>query len=302
MNLARNDSDPLYRQIADQIGYAIATGRLAHGAKLPPLREAQGRWGVHLHTVRRAYLELRDRGMVTIGRHGAVVLSGSPLREPDSLRDALAQFLAMVRREYGAGATDIAGELARQATERPVVAIVECSLTLATSIGAQVAAAWQVQPIPRLVHAPIPPDEPAVTTYFHRVELRSHTPCAFVRIAPSLAMIREVVARVHRSPWGRIIVCETDPGFAERLVSDICSLAGGKPSVTHRTPSDINRFLTHGDVHALKLVSPRHWDSLDPMLRQRPDVMALQYVVSPPDLDALGGHFGWRPATPSSPA
>src|SRR5690606_22040817 len=70
---------PLYAQLAEAIRYEIATGAIPTGEMLPALRIAARRWGVNLHTVRRAYTELAERGVVrTDAQKGTVVLGRGP--------------------------------------------------------------------------------------------------------------------------------------------------------------------------------------------------------------------------------
>lgn len=67
-------SDPLYKQIHDQIIAGIATGELEPGMSLPSVRSLASDLGINLHTVNKAYAVLRDEGYVQMrGRSGAVI-------------------------------------------------------------------------------------------------------------------------------------------------------------------------------------------------------------------------------------
>lgn len=57
---------PLYHQITEALSYRIATGRIPAGQRLPSVREAAKAWDVNMHTVRRAYGELSQRGLAWI--------------------------------------------------------------------------------------------------------------------------------------------------------------------------------------------------------------------------------------------
>jgi DNA-binding transcriptional regulator YhcF (GntR family) len=74
-------ADPLYGQIAAQFRHAIAHGEIAPGDRLPAAKELAAATGVNLHTVLRAYAELRDAGLIELRpRRGAVVRPSGPVR------------------------------------------------------------------------------------------------------------------------------------------------------------------------------------------------------------------------------
>ena len=72
-----NDGAPLYAQIASQLRRAITEGKVKEGERLPPARELAESLEVHMHTVLRAYDELRQEGLLEVRRGRGVVVLGS---------------------------------------------------------------------------------------------------------------------------------------------------------------------------------------------------------------------------------
>lgn len=65
---------PLFAQIAGSVRSEILAGRIAEGDRLPAARDVAASLDVNLHTVLRAYQDLRDEGLVDMRRgRGAVV-------------------------------------------------------------------------------------------------------------------------------------------------------------------------------------------------------------------------------------
>ncbi|WP_066517217.1 GntR family transcriptional regulator [Curtobacterium ammoniigenes] len=105
---------PVFAQIAETIATQIATGALATGTRLPAARELANTIGVNVHTVLRAYQQLRDDGQVELRRGRGAIVTGA--RTADRVRDLVAAaaaeakangipigtLLALVRKEYDA--------------------------------------------------------------------------------------------------------------------------------------------------------------------------------------------------------
>ena len=74
-------NEPLYTQVMRRLRADLSEGRLRPGQRLAPERELCARFGVSRRTLRRALLELEERGLMTAaGRHGWYV-AASPLVE-----------------------------------------------------------------------------------------------------------------------------------------------------------------------------------------------------------------------------
>jgi len=83
--LSSTNGVPVYRQIANQVKYLVASGRLRPGQELPTIRGLAERLLINPNTVVHAYSELEKEGMI-IRRHGsgtyvAEDLPRSPTRE-----------------------------------------------------------------------------------------------------------------------------------------------------------------------------------------------------------------------------
>jgi len=74
---------PLFEQVASSVRGDILAGRLEPGDRLPTAREVADALEINLHTVLRAYQQLRDEGLVDLrrGRGAVIAASAAPLTE-----------------------------------------------------------------------------------------------------------------------------------------------------------------------------------------------------------------------------
>src|SRR6476659_6246666 len=88
LHLSPRDGLPIYRQIVNQVKYLVASGRLAPGEELPPIRVLAEKLVINPNTVARAYRELEIAGVVTKQRTAVTYVSdaGSPLARRERLR------------------------------------------------------------------------------------------------------------------------------------------------------------------------------------------------------------------------
>ncbi len=89
----------LYDQIAASVREDAAAGRIGSGERLPSAREVSEALDVNLHTVLKAYQELRDEGLVEMRRGRGAVLTELADRYA-SLRE---EARALVQRAHGLG-------------------------------------------------------------------------------------------------------------------------------------------------------------------------------------------------------
>ena len=93
-----NSETPIYEQLKEQIVMGIASGALKPGEQLPSIRQMAEDLGVNLHTINKAYNQLKADGILTVDRRkGALVnvLTGpATLQQKDEIRKKLKPILA----------------------------------------------------------------------------------------------------------------------------------------------------------------------------------------------------------------
>jgi len=108
---------PPYEQVRLRIAELAATGALAAGVKLPPVRTLAIELGLAANTVARAYRELEQAGLVeTKGRAGTVITARAARTPAEAQRAA--QRYAQATRALGVPA-ETALELVRVALQHP---------------------------------------------------------------------------------------------------------------------------------------------------------------------------------------
>lgn len=106
---------PLFAQIAASVRADAVAGRVVAGDRLPSAREVSAALDVNIHTVLRAYQELRDEGLVHMHRGRGAIVTAAAARLAD-LNDDMAA-LTRRARERGLSADALAA-LIRHAAAR----------------------------------------------------------------------------------------------------------------------------------------------------------------------------------------
>ncbi|MDR1836362.1 MAG: GntR family transcriptional regulator [Treponema sp.] len=93
---------PIYRQIIQQIEYAILSGRMQPGDRLPTIRSLAVELKTNPNTIARAYSELEIRGILaTQVGSGTFISDKKPVMEDDGLnrkiREVLGRFVQEMR-------------------------------------------------------------------------------------------------------------------------------------------------------------------------------------------------------------
>lgn len=88
IHISSHDGVPIYLQIVNQVKYLVATGRMAPGEELPPIRTLAEQLLINPNTVARAYRELEQAGVVTKRRTAGTYVSDatSPLSRRERMK------------------------------------------------------------------------------------------------------------------------------------------------------------------------------------------------------------------------
>ena len=98
IHISTNDGVPIYLQIVNQIKFLVASGRLAAGEELPPIRGLAEQLLINPNTVARAYRDLEATGIVEKRRTAGTYVSdqGSPLARRERVKILTARIDALL--------------------------------------------------------------------------------------------------------------------------------------------------------------------------------------------------------------
>ncbi len=297
---------PLYSQIATFIRHRIAAGELREGDALPSLRDAANRWGVNLHTVRRAYKALETDGLVETvpgkGTYVAKLTSGSAAAYLDDLHT----FVHWVRQTamerfamdtHALSAYLLALEVPGQRPSTPVW-VLECSISMAESLAKQIAAWGGLDARPWLVQeaSQVPPGY-HLTTYYHYAEVQQalandHLPPDFFAVHLDAENLQHLYTALDQTE-PRLIVCGVDCDTAQAIALDVKRELKAAVQFDVAVSNQPQEVIASAPPEVPILVSPQNWDRLTPEERASHRVFPLAFQVNEQDLLRIGAKYGW---------
>ncbi len=306
MKLDPRSPIPLYAQLAEAIRYEIATGAIPTGDMLPALRIGARRWGVNLHTVRRAYAELAERGVVrTDPQRGTVVLGRGPSSPSvDPVEWFISRMVTEAHERHGLNVAQLKLRLDQWGSrlggrlEQPVH-VVERAEPEASHLATQLRAVWAILAEPWSLERPgAPPAGSLVAPLQHYNEVRVRWPDRLgdvhflpTRPDPSLA------SRIVRSPRPQIraVLCELDVPTAASAAADLRRVLppGRVEVVSHIVgkPGELLSFVP--DSIDAVLFPPRMWEKLNATERSHPKAVEIRYVFEGRGVERLAEDLGW---------
>jgi len=318
MKLDHESPVPLYVQLVEAIRLEIARGGLMAGEMLPALRQAARRWGVNLHTVRRAYGELALLGLVrTDPQRGTFVTEGGgDALGADETEAFLTRFIGEARERFGLGVAELGHRLdrwgSRSRLEPQPVRVFGTSEAEASALASGFPERWGCEASASSSETEPPDGGCVLLAPLHAL------PAVRARVPRLLPWIEFLPIRFEgglgdalASPPSKIfraVVCDPDPAVAEGLAAEIqAALPPGRAEIAaHATdrPEDLLASVpTFVDTIAF---TPWLWAALSPADRNHPKAAELRYGFDDDAVRRVLGRTGRMPrrdgfSSPSSP-
>ena len=116
INISQTDARPMYLQILEQIRARVAAGDWPPGRELPSIRALAAALNVSVITIKRAYLDLENEGVI-VTRHGkgsfVADVNGLAGELQDARLEAHLTEVATLGRQLGLTEEDLAARLRR---------------------------------------------------------------------------------------------------------------------------------------------------------------------------------------------
>jgi GntR family transcriptional regulator len=87
LRLNYQSGEAFYRQIVEQVKYAVASGELMPGQRLPSIRELAAQLKINPRTVVKAYEELRAAGLTIMRQGQGVFIVDNQATLPSEVRE-----------------------------------------------------------------------------------------------------------------------------------------------------------------------------------------------------------------------
>ena len=301
---------PLYHQIRAALSYQIATGRLGPGDLLLPVREAAQAWDVNLHTVRRAYRELVEAGLLEsrpgLGTHVLQQATGVD-KQAQSLERFLARLLSEAKRDYSLSADDLAALLANWRGPRQhssgVVYMLECSQTQCQEHVRQLKANFDIDARPWcLAQKAEPPRGTLLATFFHYNEIRRRWPhrlqeVHFTTIRPDAELLRRLPPGGSSTKPTKLILCEFEQATALNIAADVTAILRDEAFCVQPLASTDPAEFLRPRRRTPVLFPPRVWGSLSAEQRAHPLAIEMRYSFPGEQMRDLGRSLGWKRTT-----
>lgn len=308
MDIDAASPTPLYHQIAEGIRRRVEAGELREGDTLPTLRDAAEQWGVNIHTVRHAYAELAREGVVETRRPQGTRIARLAGRRRTTPVEAAGAFVARIVREARQRHAMTPGQLAEavlsagegESASRPVVFVVECSVSQCEDHARELSAMFGVDARPWCLrdHDALPEGD-VLATYFHYNEVRTRWPrrlggVRFASIRPDEGVATRLRAMTGGRRPKRVTLCEFDAPTAEAVRADLSVLLPPDEfEVETRVVTAGGEALAPGAVGGPVLFPPRVWGALGGGERAHPRAVQVRYLFDKVEIAAIGAQAGW---------